>query len=330
MAREFMRGKVICAAVRLGIPDALGEGKSSLEELAAATSTDLQSLHRLLRALAGMGIVAETGPGSFQLTQLGEPLRRNAPHSVWASIIFWSDLLADFWTYLPECIKAGGGATAVSAMEKLGVKSRWSLEPDAQAIFHHVFAEPDADDMAPHLAAYDFARHAIVADLGGAGGGLLTAILTQNPQAQGTLVDRQEALVGAAQSIKAAGLSDRCRLVAADLLESVPAGADLYVLKSVLHGYRDDDARRILQNCRKAMKPESTLLVIEIVLPDTIPAPDPQIERMLLADLNMLTVTGGRERTRFEWEALLSSAQLKLQQVHPVPGAPLSMLEALC
>lgn len=142
----------------------------------------------------------------------------------------------------------------MAAMEREGVTSRWSQERDAQAIFHAVFAEPTAGDKAPFAAAYDFSGCRVVADLGGAGGGLLAAILSANPQTKGILVDRKEAVEKAAPRFAAAGLAARCELVAGDLLEAVPHGADAYVLSFVLHGYSDDEARRILQNCRVAMR----------------------------------------------------------------------------
>jgi hypothetical protein len=88
MARAYARGRVLCAAVRLGIADALGEGRRTLEELAVATKSNRDGLYRLLRALIGMGVIEETAPARFALTPFGEPLKRNAPDSVWASIVF--------------------------------------------------------------------------------------------------------------------------------------------------------------------------------------------------------------------------------------------------
>ena len=164
-------------------------------------------------------------------------------------------------------MRAGGDLGALAVMEREGVKSRWSREPDAQAIFHAAFAEPTASDMATVAGAYDFSRCHVVADLGGAGGGLLSAILAAHPEARGILVDRKEAIDGAARRLAAAGLADRCDLVAGDLLEAVPGGADAYIMKSVLHGYDDASARRILTNCFTSMTAESRLLLMEVVLP---------------------------------------------------------------
>lgn len=327
MARMFMRGKVLCAAVRLGIADALGDRNLSLQELAATTASSPQSLHRLMRALACIGIVQAHDRSTFSLTPFGTSLRHDAPKSATASILFWADLLSDLWTYLPECVRAGGSATAATEMARLGIRSRWSMEPDAQALFHKMFAEPGADKMAPFVAAYDFTSARVVADLGGAGGSLISAILAAYPQLRGILVDRKEAVNGAAARLDAAGQTNRCELVAGDLLQTVPPGADVYILKNVLHGYDDTEAMHILRNCRHAMGPKSRLLVIEAVIPDNITEFDARVEAMLMSDLNMLAVTGGRERAEQEWARIISTSRMELKKIYSVANSTLSIIE---
>lgn len=327
MAMGFMRGKLLCAAVRLGIADALAAGPRSVAQLAEATSSHAGALHRLLRALASIDVVTEVAPSLFRLTPRGESLRRDTPDSAWASMVFWADLLADAWTYLPDCIRAGDRSGADAAREREGATSRWSREPDAPAIFHAVFAEPRAEDFAVYAAAWDFSRARILADLGGGGGGLLAALLQAQPDARGILVDRPEALDGAARRFAAAGLTPRCELVAGDLLESVPTSPDVYLMRCVLHGYDDDTARKILRNVRRAMQPEDRLLVLEVVLPDRIDRPDPALEKLLLSDINMLAVTGGRERSEAEWRILLESAGLQLRQILAMPGQMSHLIE---
>jgi hypothetical protein len=329
MAQGYFRGKIVCAAARLGIADALAECPQDVHELAAATASNPDALRRLLRALAAIGIVDEIAVGRFALSALGKPLQKSAPDSAWASVVFWADLIADRWTYLADCVRAGGMAAADAELARRGVKSRWSLEPDAPAIFHAVFAEPTARDMATLAAAYDFSRSRCVADLGGAGGALLAAILAAHPHVRGMLVDRKEAIDRAAPRLAAAGLTAQCALAAADLLERVPAGADLYIMKSVLHGYADDQARRILGNCRSSMMPDGRLLLIELVLPDRIECPDPTVERLLQSDLNMLAVTGGRERSETEWRSLLDSAGFHCRRLIPVSGQDALIIEAI-
>jgi hypothetical protein len=312
MARGYFRGKLLCAAVRLGIADVLGDDEKSLDELALQTAAD-----------------PNAASARFALTPFGRPLRRDLPNSVWASIVFWADLIADSWTYLADCARSGGRAGVAVAMEREGVKSRWSLEPNSQAIFHAVFAEPTAEDMAPIMQAHDFTRYRVVADLGGAGGGLLAAILLANPQTHGILVDRKEAIAGAASKLRAIGLADRCDFLAGDLLEAVPQGADAYILKFVLHGYNDGNARRILQNCHTATTTDSRLLLIEVVLPAKVDRADPALEKMLMGDINMLAVTGGRERSESEWSSLLSSAGYELHRIVSIPGQTFSIIEAV-
>ncbi len=328
MAQGYFRGKVLCAAVRLGVPDALGDDEKSLEELAAATACDADALYRLLRALACIGVVEETTSARFVLKEFGKPLRKDSPDSVWASIVFWADLLADSWTYLAECVRAGGKSSADEARERRGIPSRWSTEPDAVGIFHAVFAESAADHMAPVAATYDFSRHRVVADLGGAGGGLLAAILRANPETKGILIDREGAVAQATRRMETAGLSARCELIVGDLLEAIPPGAGAYVLQRVLHGYDDDNARRILQNCRAAMLPEGTLLIVEAVLPARVDHADPAVEKVVMADINMLAVTSGRERSEPEWASLLSSAGFELRRLISVPGMASWIVEA--
>jgi hypothetical protein len=126
MAQGYFRGKALCAAVRLKVADALGDEERTLDELAAVTETNADSLYRLLRALASIGVVEEVAPSRFALTALGRPLRRDAPDSVWASIVFWADLLADSWTYMADCVRAGGKSGAAAVMEWEGATSRWS------------------------------------------------------------------------------------------------------------------------------------------------------------------------------------------------------------
>jgi len=325
MATGFARGKLLCAAVRLGIADALIR-PMSVDHLAAEIDADPGALGRLLRALATIGILEGTAADTYALTALGGPLRRDAPDSVWASVVFWADLLADQWTYLDECVRAGEREGPARARTAAGVSSRWAREPEASAIFHAVFAEAGPEANLAYVEACEISSARVVADLGGAGGGLVSAILGAFPALRGVLADRPEALVAARERLAAAGLGDRCELTACDLVETVPAGADVYLMRSVLHGYEDPAATAILENCRAAIGAGGRLLVIECVVPDRVQRADPRVEAIAMGDLNMLAVTGGRERTRSEWESLLARAGFELVEVRPVGCDPASGL----
>jgi hypothetical protein len=316
MAMAYSRSRALCAAARLGVANALGSEERDIEELAQACRADRSSLYRLLRALATLGIVSECAPGRFVLTPFGEPLRRDAPNSAWAGVVFWSDLLADNWSYLTDCVRSG--KTAARLMQDDGTMSRWQKDPEANAIFRAVMGTAPAEDYMPIVGSWDFSGRQVVADLGGGGGALLAAVLRIYSGLEGMLVDRRESIDAAAPRFTSEGLIARCKLLSADMLEAVPSGADVYMMKHVLHGYADDVATRILRNCRAVMPSGGVLLIVEFVLPDLVASADPMLERRLMSDLNMMAVTGGKERSAAEWRILLENAEFEMRRVIPV------------
>ena len=316
IAAGALRGRVVLAAVRLELADAFA-GEMTAAELATRTGTDPDGLYRLLRALAALGFVEQQSMTTFALTDLGKLLRRDVEGSAWASVVFWSDLVTDSWTYLDECIRTGSRRGVDDAIARNDTKSRWALEPDPQAIFHAVFAEPTIDEQHAIPAAYDFSQARVVADLGGGGGSVLAAILLTNPALHGILVDQQGALDRAATRFKAHPFTGRCTLIASDLLKEIPAGADTYLLCSVLHGYDDDRALQLLANCRRAMSWTDVLLIVEPALPERA-SENPDLESMFISDLNMLVLTGGHERTLGDWSRLLDTAGFTLQRDTPI------------
>jgi len=326
MAMGYSRSRVLCAAARLGIADALGDGERSLDELAVSCIAQPAPLYRLLRTLASLGIVVERTPKRFVLTSFGQPLRKEALNSEWAAIIFLSDLLAECWAHLTECVRTGDNAHRI--MQRQRVISRWSKDSEAAAIFRAVMGTAPAEDYMPIVRAWDFARYSSVADLGGGGGALIDAILEAFPHLEGLLVDRQESIEQARPRFEAPRLAGRCKLLAADLCKSVPGGADVYVLKQVLHGYTDESAVGILRNCRHVVPSNGRLLVIEFVLPDIVDHADLELERRLMSDLNMLAVAGGKERSAAEWRSLLNSAGFVIQRIISVAQESASIIEA--
>ena len=323
MAMAYFRSRVLAAAARLKVADALQDQTRSVDELAQTCQAHPESLYRLLRALASFGIVAETEPASFVLMPLGQPLRQDHPRSEWSSVVFWADLLADSWSHLTECVRSNENAFRVA--EREGVALRWSKDPGARAIFGAVMGTGSAQSYAPIVRSWDFSNYHTIADLGGGGGALIEAVLEAYPQARGILADRGDFIQNAAPRF---AQQPRCELVATDLSESVPAGADVHMLKHVLHGCTDEAAVKILRNCRATLEPQGRLLVIEFVLPDVVDHASPELEQRLMSDLNMLAVTGGRERSAREWRDLLDAAGFACIRMVPVPADLVSIIEA--
>jgi O-methyltransferase domain/Dimerisation domain len=317
MAMAYSRSRVLCAAARLGVADALGDEVRSVGFLAEKCGADATALYRLLRALASIGVLEETTPEHFRLTSFGKPLRRDVPQSVWSAVIFWADLLADSWSLLTDCVRTGKSAFQVRDPK---IPSRWSQDPEADSIFRAVMGTAPAEDYAPIADAWDFSRVKVVADLGGGGGSLILAVLALYPHLRGMLVDFEPSVDAAKSRFAEEDPSSRCELIAADLTQSVPAGADVYMLKHVLHGRRDAEAITILKNCRAVVPHNGSLLIVEFILPPLVSHADPQLESHLMSDLNMLAVTGGKERSEREWRTLLEAAGFVLTRVLPVGG----------
>jgi SAM-dependent methyltransferase len=325
MIDGYQVSQAVAVAATLGIADLLAAGPRSVAELAGVTGTHRQSLRRLMRALAAVGVFAEVGEGGerFGLTALGEGLRSDVPGSsravaiqagqwyIWAA---WSELLHSVRTGEPA-FRHVHGVSAWAYRER---------HPAAGEIFDRAMAVTAAEVAAAIVGSYGFADAGCVVDVGGGRGGLLAAILAACPGVRGVLFDRSQVVVEAEAVLREADVLERCSVEAGDFFAGVPGDRDLYLLKGVIHDWDDADAGRILRSCRRAMGPGSKLLVIEQVVPvDRAPEPF-----TLFMDLHMMVIHGAAERTEEEFAALLESAGFRLERVVPVLGA-MMVLEAV-
>jgi hypothetical protein len=173
------------------------------------------------------------------------------------------------------------------------------------------------------LLAYDFSRISFLVDVGGGQGKFLSTILQLHPEMKGTVFDLPSTIEQVKQYFSGDPGGSRIAAIGGDFFHSVPKGADAYVLCGVIHDWDDDPAVQILRNCRLAMNRKGRLLLVEVVVPDD----DDHCFSKLL-DLNMMVMTGGRERTRAEFAALLNTAGYSLSRIIPTL-APQSVLEAI-
>jgi SAM-dependent methyltransferase len=172
------------------------------------------------------------------------------------------------------------------------------------------------------VAAYDFPDGATVVDVGGGQGTLLAAILREHPSLMGVLFDQPDVVARAEQVFRTAGVAPRATCIGGDFFSAVLPAGDLFLLKSVMHNWDDDAAERLLQSCRRAMRPDARLLIAERIVPN-----DNAPSEAKLFDINMLAIVGGRERTEAEFQRLLQKSGFSLARVIATKS-PLSVIEA--
>jgi len=316
--------QALYVAARLGIADLLKDGARGSEELARATGADARALHRLLRALASLGVFGEDADGRFTPSELGALLRSDVPGSLRAAAIFFGDERNwHAWGKLERSVMSGEPVRGPRGTQVFLEES--ARDPEGAALFNAAMTSLTSAFDAAVTAAYDFSRLGTLVDVGGGQGALISSILAANPALRGILFDIPPVIESARGRIGEAGLAGRCELVAGDFFASVPAGGDAYVLKWVIHDWDDEHSVAILGSCRRAMARDGRLLLVERVVPERIDQ-SADTQGMLLGDLNMLLVTGGRERTAAEYQALLARADFALARIVPT-GTQLSIVE---
>ncbi|MGE5655628.1 MAG: methyltransferase [Actinomycetota bacterium] len=324
MTTGYWLTQSIYVAAKLGIADLLKEHPKTAAELAIATNTHTDSLYRLLRALASLGIFAETEPGWFSLTPIAECLQTDVPHSLrhWAILCGQHNYQA--WGHLLHSVQTG--QPGFNHQFGIDLWTYFSQNPDASATFDAAMLNLSRDLSQAIISAYDFSGFSKLVDVGGGRGGLLFPILQAYPHLQGILFDQPAVIEGVQQNPTpmAAGFSDRLSLIGGNFFESVPTGGDAYLLKHIIHDWGDADCAKILTNCRTVMADKSRLLLVEAVI---APGNEPSLGKLL--DLEMLAiVAGGRERTQAEYQALLASTNFELVRIVPTQSA-VSILEAV-
>jgi hypothetical protein len=297
----------------LGIADLLAAGPRSTAELAASTRSHPESLYRFLRALASAGILRELDGRQFVLTEISETLRSDHPASLRPVALLgghpahwraWGNLLHSVQTGEPAFAAAHDESFFEVLARDGGLSSAFQSVLSRLAVVDRAVAD-----------AVDLKECPRIVDVGGGNGGLAREIAALYPLSTVILYDREHVL-SVARPVQ------RVQFVAGDFFESVPAGCDAYFLKFVLHDWDDARATAILTNCRNAMRVAGRIFVIEVLVPK-----DATSSMAKTHDINMLVLTGGRERTSGEYQSLFTSAGLELTRIVPT-AAGVSILEA--
>jgi hypothetical protein len=305
---------MIVAACRLRLPDLVADGPKDADELAAETDTLADPMYRLLRGLAVWRVLEEMPDGKFGPTSLSDTFRSDRP-GLRNMTIMLSEEGYQAWGDLMFSLRTGK-----SAFENMYGKShfeRLGENPELAAHFNAAMVEFSSRVSGSFAAVYDFTGVQTVVDVGGGNGAVLMAVLQAHAGTRGILFDLAQGLAGAEEKFATAGVADRVTLQEGSFFEAVPPGADLYLLKSIVHDWDDERALAILLNCARAMHPASRLVLLERRMPERIENPEDAFTTVM-GDLHMMVVLGGKERTAPQYRELLSRAGLRLTREIPI------------
>lgn len=316
--------QLLYVAARLGLADTLKQGPMKVDDLAKQVDVDKRALYRMMRALASVGVFAEGDPGVFSLTPLAETLRSDR-----------SDSMRDFalmmvegynwksWQDLHESVK--DGKIAFDRVHGMPIFEYFEKHPEHREVFARSMASISGTENPAVAEGYDFSKIGTLVDVGGSQGHLLATILRHHPGVKGVLFDRPSVIEQARQApfLRGDELDGRVTFEGGDFFKAVPSGGDGYLMKYIMHDWNDEQCATILSRCREEMNPDGRVLVV-----DTVVAPGNQPQWGKLLDINMLVLTGGRERTEAEFAELFGKAGFRLQAVHPTQ-CPLSVVEAV-
>jgi SAM-dependent methyltransferase len=309
-SNSYQELALLYVMAKLDVADALREGPQPSSVLARTCGAHPATLHRVLRALASLALLTEEADGRFGLTPLGHLLRSDVPDALRDQVVLEWEVWARARDGLLAAVRTG--ESGFSQVFGHSLYEHLAQHPDLARAFDAEMISISRGAAAALLAAYNFAPASRIIDVGGGAGALLAAILQAYPQAFGIVFDLPTVAAGARAYLATAGLSARCEVVAGDFFGGLPSG-DTYVLSHVLHNWDDAHCTQILQNCRAAMAPDGRIVIFERRLPERVTQPELAVE----ADVGMLAITGGRQRTEAEYRDLLATADLELTRVVP-------------
>ncbi|MGH3873017.1 MAG: methyltransferase [Pseudonocardiaceae bacterium] len=314
--------RAIHVAARLHLAETLADGPRTVAELAEASGTHAPSLYRLLRALACIGIFAQLDEGRFANNELSSLLHPDVPGSLYVLAMTATDWSWHAWGELLHSVQTGK-----PGFDKVYSMSMWQYltecDPESGALFNKALTDFSVAGDASVAQAADLAGVHTVVDVGGGHGGLLMTLLaTHSSIEQGILFD-QPHVIDEARSALSPARDGRLQLDGGDFFTAVPAGADLYVMKQILHNWDDAACIQLLTTCQHAMPNHSRVLAVELVID-----PDRIDEHACNLDLQMLVYFASRERTAAEFRALYDAAGLHLTRIMPTTSA-LCLIEGI-
>jgi hypothetical protein len=321
MISGYWISQAIYVAAKLGIPDRLAGGPKPVSDLARQTGSHARSLYRVLRALSNVGIFREGDNEHFALTPIAELLRSDAPMSQRPLALMMGEEHYQAFGHLFYTVQTG--VTAFEAIHGKPLFQFLEEHPEQAALFDAAMTAVHGRETEAMLEAYDFTGIGVLADIGGGNGTTLCGVLERYPAMTGILYDLAHVIERARPAIVAAGLAARYQTVAGSFFETVPSGADAYLLRHIIHDWDGEKSTVILGNVHRSMRDGARLLVVESVIP---PPNQPSFGKLL--DLTMMVSPGGLERTAEEFRALLAQSGFRLARVVPT-SAEVCVIEGL-
>ncbi len=312
--------RAVCSIAELGVADLIQTGQPQpIEHLARASKTHEPSLYRILRFLASHGLFQETGNRQFDHTPLSSVLRSDAPGSYRAGAQMFHHLFAG-WEGLHHSIQTG--EPGFNKVYGAPVFDYIQAHPEMGPIFDAGMGSLNFYETSSMLDAYDFTGIHVLADIGGGNGSLLSAVLTRYPNMKGILFDLGHVVGRAKENLQAAGLAGRCTVIEGSFFQTIPAGADAYHFRHIIHDWTDEQCAQILGHCRKAIPANGKLLISDCVVPA---GNAPSLAKDM--DMTMLAFPGGQERSEAQFRTLLKASGFELKSITPT-ATIISVLEA--
>lgn len=324
LVNGFRASQLVRLAVQLRIPDLLADGPLSAQELAEATGIDADRLRRVLRGLAGLGVLVEKADGRYMNSDVGDLFREGVTGSRRPMAMMLLPESYRAWDHVMETLRSGRTGHEIAHGGSLW--DSLQRDPDFAVRFNQAMVS-GSEHIAEFVAAgCDFSNASLIVDVGGGNGALVAGVLRAHPNLRGIVCDLPAGLAGAPGYLEQHGVLDRCTTMESDFFKSVPEGADVYLLKDIIHDWDDERAVLILSACRRAAGPGARILIVERLLPLWV-TDAPAHLNAVMTDLQMMVQLGSRERTVDEYRALLEGAAWRFSG--SIPGVLYGIVEAV-
>lgn len=293
---------------RLKVADLLEQQPLSAREIAERTGTNVDAMARTLRALVYSGVFARRDDGKFENNRISRALLDRDDSTRAFAMYFASKSNQHAWADFGETLRTGKNAFV--RVHGASIWAWFDEHPEERETFARAMMSLTIGEAPGIATTYPFGSAQKVCDVGGGRGTLLSEILLHHPNVKGVLVDAPGVLESAKSLLEARGVRDRVELVPGSFFASVPSGADVYVMKTVLHDWDDEHVEKILSVVRSAMKPGTRLVLADFLVEEDCDDYGTMIDMQM-----MIACDDGRERSRADFERLLGATGFRLAQV---------------